>query len=102
MQSENKLFDDLARVASGAAGALAGARAELEEVFRQRIERFLSEADMVPRDEFEAIKAVAVKARESQEALERRVEALEAESAALKKPVKRRSPAKKASQKSSN
>ena len=63
MQSENKLFDDLARVASGAAGALAGARAELEEVFRQRIERFLSEADMVPRDEFEAIKAVAVKAR---------------------------------------
>ena len=57
---------------------------------------------MVPRDEFEAIKAVAVKARESQEALERRVEALEAESAALKKPVKRRSPAKKASQKSSN
>ena len=86
MQSENKLFDDLARVASGAAGALAGARAELEEVFRQRIERFLSEADMVPRDEFEAIKAVAVKARESQEALERRVEALEAESAALKRP----------------
>ena len=102
MQSENKLFDDLARVASGAAGALVGARAELEEVFRQRIERFLAEADMVPRDEFEAIKAVAVKARESQEALEHRVEALEAEIAALKKPAKRRSPAKKASQKSSN
>ena len=102
MQSENKLFDDLARTfrvppALRPSGCARG----IEEV-RQRIERFLSEADMVPRNEFEAIKAVAVKARESQEALERRVEELEAEIAALKKPAKRRSPEKKTSQKSSN
>ena len=102
MQRDNKLFDDIARVASGAAGALTGARMELEEVFRQWIERILTDVDMVPRDEFEAIRAVAVKARESQEALERRVEALEFEIARLKKPTKKRSPAKSGAQISSN
>ena len=85
MQTDNRLFDDLARVASGAAGALAGVRAEIEEIFRQRIERFLADADMVPRDEFEAVKAVAVRAREEQEALARRVDALAAEVAELRK-----------------
>ena len=102
MQRDNKLFDDIARVASGAAGALTGARMELEEVFRQRIERILTDMDMVPRDEFEAIRSVAVKARESQEALELRVEALEFEIARLKKPIKKRSPAKSGAQISSN
>lgn len=102
MQRDNKLFDDIARVASGAAGALTGARMELEEVFRQRIERILTDMDMVPRDEFEAIRSVAVKARESQEALELRVEALEFEIARLKKPTRKRSPAKSGAQKSSN
>lgn len=95
MQSDNRLFDDLARVASGAAGALSGVRSEIEEIFRQRIERFLADADMVPRDEFEAVKAVAVRAREEQEALARRVEALEAEVAALKKKPASRGGAKK-------
>ena len=102
MQRDKKLFDDIARVASGAAGALTGARLELEEVFRQRIERFLTEVDMVPREEFEAINAVAVKARESQEALERRVKALEDQIAKLKKQTKKRSPAKSDPQKPSN
>lgn len=102
MQRDNKLFDDIARVASGAAGALTGARMELEEVFRQRIERILTDMDMVPRDEFEAIRSVAVKARESQEALERRVKALEDQIAKLKKPAKKRSPAKSHPQKPSN
>ena len=101
MQSQNRLFDDLARVASGAAGALSGLRGEMEELFRQRLERYLAEADMVPRDEFDAIKAVAVQAREAQEALEARVAALEAEIATLKKPA-RRAPRKKADPKSSD
>ena len=100
MQSQNRLFDDLARVASGAAGALAGVRSEVEELFRQRLERYLAEADMVPRDEFDAIKAVAVQAREAQQVLEARVGALEAEIAELKKPA-RRAPGKKATPKSS-
>jgi BMFP domain-containing protein YqiC len=89
MQSQNRLFDDLARVASGAAGALAGVRTEMEDAFRQKLERYLAEADMVPRDEFDAIKAVAVKAREAQEGLEARVAALEAEIVALQKPAPR-------------
>ena len=89
MQSQNRLFDDLARVASGAAGALAGVRSEVEEAFRQKLERYLAEADMVPRDEFDAIKAVAVKAREAQEGLEARVAALEVEISGLKKPAPR-------------
>jgi BMFP domain-containing protein YqiC len=96
MQSQNRFFDDLARVASGAAGALAGVRAEMEEAFRQKLERYLAEADMVPRDEFDAIKAVAVKAREAQEGLEARVVALEAEIATIKKPAPRNSSKKSA------
>lgn len=98
MQSQNRLFDDLARVASGAAGALSGVRTEIEEMIRQRLERYLADADMVPRDEFDAVKAVAVKAREAQEALEARVAGLESEIASLKKPA-RRSPRKKAAPK---
>ena len=101
MQSQNRLFDDLARVASGAVGALAGVRGEMEELFRQRLERYLAEADMVPRDEFDTIKAVAVQAREAQEVLEARVATLEAEIAALKKTA-RTSPIKKAIPKSSD
>ncbi len=101
MQSQNRLFDDLARVASGAAGALAGVRTEMEDAFRQKLERYLAEADMVPRDEFDAIKAVAVKAREAQEGLEARVAALEAEIAALQKPATR-SARKKAAPKTSD
>ena len=85
MMSQNSFLDDLARVASGAAGALAGARTEMEQLFRQRLERYLAEADMVPRDEFQAIKDVAINAREAQEILEERVAKLEAEVAALKK-----------------
>ena len=99
MQSQNHLFDDLARVASGAVGALVGVRGEMEELFRQRLERYLAEAEMVPRDEFDTIKAVAVQAREAQEALEARVSALEAEIATLKKPA-RSAPRKKAAPKS--
>ena len=101
MQSHNRLFDDLARVASGAAGALAGVRTEMEDAFRQKLERYLAEVDMVPRDEFDAIKAVAVKAREAQEGLEARVATLEAEIAALQKPAPL-SPRKKAVPKTSD
>ena len=80
-------------------GALVGVRDEIEELFRQRLERYLAEAEMVPRDEFDAIKAVAVQAREAQEVLEARVAALEAEIAALTRPA-RRAPLKKAVPKS--
>ena len=78
MQTDNKLLEDLARVANGAMGAITGVRGEAEALVKARLERLLSDLDLVTRDEFEAVKAVAAKAREEQEALEARVVALEA------------------------
>jgi BMFP domain-containing protein YqiC len=78
MQTQNPFFDDLARVAGGAMGALSGLKAEFESLVRQQMERLLSTLDLVPREEFEAVRALAAKAREEQEALAVRVAALEA------------------------
>lgn len=78
MQTQNPFFDDLARMAGGALGALSGLKAEIETLVRQQFERFMAGADMVPRDEFEAVRALAIKARTEQEDLEVRVAALEA------------------------
>ncbi len=77
MQTTNKLLDDLARVASGALGVAAGMREEVESAMRQRFSRVLGDLDMVGRDEFEAVKAMAAKARTEQDALKLRVAALE-------------------------
>ena len=78
MQSQNRFFDDIARVASGAVGALSGVRGEIEARLRDQLERILAGMDLVTREEFEAVKAMAAKAREEQELLRLRVEALEA------------------------
>ena len=77
MQTRSRIFDDLAKVAGGAVSTLGGIKAEIEVLIRQQIERLLLDADMVPRDEFDAVKAVAAKARSEQERLEKRVRALE-------------------------
>ena len=82
MQSQNRFFDDVARVASGAVGAIAGVRGEVEARLRDQLERVLAGMDLVSREEFEAVKAMAAKAREEQELLLRRVEGLEAKLAA--------------------
>lgn len=78
MQSSNRLLDDLAKVASGAASAVAGMRDEIEGLVRQRVERLVSDLDLVGRDEFDVAKAMAARARAEQEKLEQRVAALEA------------------------
>jgi BMFP domain-containing protein YqiC len=83
MQTDNRLFDDLARVATGALGALSGVRNEVEGRLREQFERVLSRMDLVSREEFEAVKAMAAKARLEQEALQARVAALEAALAAV-------------------
>ncbi len=83
MQSQNQFFDDLARMASGAAGALTGMRGEIEARFRDQLERVLAGMDLVSREEFEAVKAMAAKARDEQEILLDRIEALETRLAAL-------------------
>ena len=86
MQVDDRFLDDLARVANGAVGALSGVREEVEAMVRQRAERLLADMDLVTRDEFEAVKAVAAKARLEQEALEDRVATLEVALAELQKP----------------
>ena len=78
MQSQNRFFDDMARVAAGAVGALAGVRGEIEARLRDQFERVLAGMDLVSREEFEAVKAMAAKAREEQEVLLQRIDALEA------------------------
>jgi BMFP domain-containing protein YqiC len=78
MQTNNRFFDDLARVASGAASTVAGIRQEFDAMVRQRFERLISDMDLVTRDEFEAVKATAANARAEQETLARRVAILEA------------------------
>ncbi len=85
MQSQNRFFDDFARVAAGAAGALSGVRGEIETRLRDQLERVLAGMDLVSREEFEAVRAMAAKAREEQEVLLGRLDALEARLAALEK-----------------
>src|SRR3546814_12215820 len=64
MQTDNRLLDDLARLATGAMGALQGAKGEVEQAVRQRLERALADMDLVSREEFETVKAMAAAARE--------------------------------------
>jgi BMFP domain-containing protein YqiC len=77
MQSENKIFDDISRLANGAIGAVAGMGREMEAAIRQRMEGYIGGLDLVRRDEFDAVKAMAEKAREENEALKTRIAALE-------------------------
>lgn len=78
MQTQNRFLDDLARVTSGAMGVAAGVRGEVEARVREQLERVLSQMDLVPREEFEVVKAMAAKARAEQELLSERVAQLEA------------------------
>jgi len=77
MQTQNRLLDDLARVASGAIGVAAGMRGEIEARLREQFEKILSQMDLVSREEFEAVKAMAAKARAEQEDMAERLAALE-------------------------
>ena len=77
MQTENRLLDDLAKVAAGAVGGLGGVKHEIETRLREQLERVLNRMNLVSREEFEVVKAMAAKARDEQEALAARVAALE-------------------------
>lgn len=78
MQTQNRLLDDLAKLVTGAAGAARGLQQEIETLIRQQAERLLDQMDLVRRDEFDAVKAMATRAREENEALAARLAALEA------------------------
>lgn len=77
MQSQNRLFEDIAKLASGAAGTLAGVGREMEASVRQALERMVGGMDLISRDEFEAVKAMAATARAETELLKARLDALE-------------------------
>ena len=83
MQSQNRFFDDLARVATGALGTLSGVKTEVETRLREQLEKVLAGMDLVSRDEFDAVKAMAAKARSEQEDLVNRVAELESKLDAL-------------------
>lgn len=78
MQSENRLFDDLAKLVNGAAGTLAGVGREAQSGARERAREWIGGLDFVSRDEVEAVKAMAVAARDEADALRARLDALEA------------------------
>ncbi len=95
-QNSNRILDELAKLMTDAAGAAQGVKREVEGAFRAQGERFLNSMDLVQREEFDAVMAMAQKAREENETLSKRIDALEAQlgisaprvKAAPKKPAK--------------
>ncbi|MEM1314408.1 MAG: accessory factor UbiK family protein [Pseudomonadota bacterium] len=78
MQSRSPFLDDLSKLMTSAAGVAQGARAEAETAFKGLFERWMADNNFVTREEFDAVRDMAVKAREENEALKARIEALEA------------------------
>jgi BMFP domain-containing protein YqiC len=86
-QTNNRFLDELAKLMTDAAGAAQGMRRDFETLMRSQGERILRDMDVVQREEFEAVKEMAAKAREENEQIAARVAALEAEIAQLRKPA---------------
>ena len=89
MSGPNKFFDDMSKLMTNAMGVAQGAKTEAETAMKSLMDRWLADRDFVTREEFDAVRAMAQKAREENEALKARIEALEAALAAKKaKPAK--------------
>jgi BMFP domain-containing protein YqiC len=86
-QTDNPFLDGMARLFTDAAGAANTLRQEIDTFVRQRLERLVADMDFVPREEFEAVKAMAAKARDENEKLEARIAALEARVNESKSPT---------------
>ncbi len=97
MQTRNKILDDLSRLMNNALGVAQGAKTEAETAMKSLLERWLADHDLVTREEFEAVRAMALKARAENEALKARLDALEARVAEISAPAKAsaKAPAKK-------
>lgn len=78
MQTRSRIFDDLSQLMTNAMGVAQGAREEAETAAKSLVDRWLADRDFVTREEFDAVRAMAQKAREENEALLARIEALEA------------------------
>ena len=77
MQTDNRLLDGMARFFTNAAGAAQAFKAEMETMMKARFERLIADLDFVPREEFDAVKAMAAKARSENDKLATRVAELE-------------------------
>ena len=86
--TSSRFFDELAKLMSNAAGAAQGVRREIDTLVQSQVERVLNNLDVVKREDFEAVKAMAAKAREENDQLAKRLDELEAKFAA--KPPKSR------------
>jgi BMFP domain-containing protein YqiC len=78
MQSRNKFLDDMSQLMTNAMGVAQGAKTEAETAFKSLVDRWMADRDFVTREEFDAARAMAQKAREENAALEARIVALEA------------------------
>ncbi|MEO0670253.1 MAG: accessory factor UbiK family protein [Pseudomonadota bacterium] len=78
MQARGKIFDDISQLMTNAMGVAQGAREEAETAMKSMVDRWLAGRDFVTREEFDAVRAMAQKAREENEALKARLDALEA------------------------
>lgn len=79
MQSRNKFFEDMSQLMTNAMGVAQGAKDEAENAFSSMLDRWLADRDFVTREEFDAVRAMAQKAREENAALKARLDALEAQ-----------------------
>lgn len=77
MQTRNKILDDFSQLMTNAMGVAQGAKDEAETAMKSLVDRWLADRDFVTREEFDAVRAMAQKAREENEALNARIEALE-------------------------
>ncbi|MBV2359767.1 accessory factor UbiK family protein [Thalassococcus sp. CAU 1522] len=77
MQTRNKVFEDISQLMTNAMGVAQGAKEEAETAMKSMIDRWLADRDFVTREEFDAVRAMAQKAREENEALKARLDALE-------------------------
>ncbi|MEM0949610.1 MAG: accessory factor UbiK family protein [Pseudomonadota bacterium] len=77
MQSRNKILEDVSQLMTNAMGVAQGAREEAETAMKGLVDRWLADRDFVTREEFDAVRAMAQKAREENEALKARLDALE-------------------------
>ncbi len=78
MQTRNKIFDDMSQLMTNAMGVAQGAKAEAETAIKGLVDRWMADRDFVTREEFDAVRAMAVKAREENDALSARLAVLEA------------------------
>lgn len=88
MQTRDKIFDDVSKLMNNAMGVAQGAKDEAETAFKSWVDRWMAERDFVTREEFDAVRDMAVKAREENDALLKRIEALEKKKPAAKRAAK--------------